>query len=85
MAGEKEFWVSAGASQSGGLRVKARVYWGFFAASQASGECWTRTAWRRERDSNPRYGFPHTHFPGVRLQPLGHPSAVRIRASGWSS
>ena len=26
--------------------------------------------WRRERDSNPRYGFPHTHFPGVRLQPL---------------
>lgn len=28
--------------------------------------------WRRERDSNPRYGFPYTHFPGVRLQPLGH-------------
>ncbi len=40
----------------------------------------TRSAvlkWRRERDSNPRYGFPYTHFPGVRLQPLGHPSA------GW--
>jgi site-specific DNA recombinase len=32
--------------------------------------------WRRERDSNPRYGFPYTHFPGVRLQPLGHPSAA---------
>lgn len=32
------------------------------------------TGWRRERDSNPRYGFPYTHFPGVRLQPLGHPS-----------
>ncbi|GGC80983.1 hypothetical protein GCM10010994_43750 [Chelatococcus reniformis] len=31
--------------------------------------------WRREGDSNPRYGFPYTHFPGVRLQPLGHPSA----------
>ena len=31
--------------------------------------------WRRGRDSNPRYGFPYTHFPGVRLQPLGHPSA----------
>ncbi len=30
--------------------------------------------WRRERDSNPRYGLPYTHFPGVRLQPLGHPS-----------
>ena len=28
--------------------------------------------WRRERDSNPRYGFPYTHFPGVLLQPLGH-------------
>src|SRR5579885_2120689 len=32
--------------------------------------------WRRGRDSNPRYGFPYTHFPGVRLRPLGHPSAV---------
>jgi integrase len=28
--------------------------------------------WRRERDSNPRYGFPYTRFPSVRLQPLGH-------------
>ncbi len=28
--------------------------------------------WRRERDSNPRYGFPYTRVPGVRLQPLGH-------------
>ena len=27
---------------------------------------------RRERDSNPRYSFPYTHFPGVLLQPLGH-------------
>ena len=30
--------------------------------------------WRRERDSNPRWSCPHTHFPGVRLRPLGHPS-----------
>lgn len=30
--------------------------------------------WRREWDSNPRYGCPHTRFPSVRLQPLGHPS-----------
>src|SRR5437764_13432709 len=30
--------------------------------------------WRRERDSNPRYGCPYTRSPGVRLQPLGHPS-----------
>src|SRR6202022_368193 len=36
----------------------------------------TDELWRRGRDSNPRYGFPHTHFPGVRLQPLGHPSAL---------
>ena len=33
--------------------------------------------WRRGRDSNPRYGFPYTHFPGVRLRPLGHPSNGR--------
>ncbi len=28
--------------------------------------------WRRGRDSNPRYPFEYTHFPGVLLQPLGH-------------
>ena len=28
--------------------------------------------WRRERDSNPRYPFEYTRFPGVLLQPLGH-------------
>ncbi len=27
---------------------------------------------RRGRDSNPRYAFTYTHFPGVLLQPLGH-------------
>ena len=27
--------------------------------------------WRRERDSNPRWSFPHTPLAGVRLQPLG--------------
>src|SRR5271169_5428500 len=32
------------------------------------------TSWRREWDSNPRYGFPYTRFPSERLQPLGHPS-----------
>ncbi len=37
-------------------------------------------SWRRGRDSNPRYGFPYTHFPGVRLRPLGHPSATRVLA-----
>ena len=39
-------------------------------------QCRANGIWRRGRDSNPRYGFPHTHFPGVRLQPLGHPSAA---------
>ena len=29
-------------------------------------------AWRRERDSNPRYALTHTRFPGVHLKPLGH-------------
>jgi hypothetical protein len=33
-------------------------------------------AWRRERDSNPRDGSPPTHFPGVRLRPLGHLSVA---------
>ena len=33
--------------------------------------------WRRERDSNPRNGFPFTRFPSVRLQPLGHLSVRR--------
>jgi site-specific DNA recombinase len=31
--------------------------------------------WRRERDSNPRYGSPYTRFRGVRFQPLTHLSA----------
>src|SRR3569832_69737 len=34
--------------------------------------------WRREWDSNPRYGFPHTRFPSVRLKPLGHLSGAPL-------
>ena len=34
--------------------------------------------WRREWDSNPRYGFPHTRFPSVRLKPLGHLSGAAL-------
>src|SRR4051812_36306737 len=37
-----------------------------------------RTSWRREWDSNPRYGFPHTRFPSVRLKPLGHLSGCPL-------
>ena len=40
----------------------------------------TSEAWRRERDSNPRYGFPHTRTPSVRLRPLGHPSGTVQRS-----
>ena len=32
-------------------------------------------------DSNPRYGFPYTRVPGVRLKPLGHLS-LPSRQSG---
>lgn len=38
--------------------------------------CAGASRWRRERDSNPRYSFPYTRFPGVRLRPLGHPSGA---------
>src|ERR1700731_1361100 len=34
--------------------------------------------WRREWDSNPRYSFPHTRFPSVRLKPLGHLSGCPL-------
>ena len=32
--------------------------------------------WRIDRDSNPGDGHPPTHFPGVRLRPLGHRSII---------
>src|SRR6187551_3268404 len=32
---------------------------------------------RREWDSNPRWSFPHTRFPSVLLQPLGHLSRLQ--------
>ena len=31
--------------------------------------------WRRDRDSNPGYGYPHNALAGRHLQPLGHLSA----------
>ena len=34
--------------------------------------------WRRARDSNPRYGFPHNALAGRHLQPLGQLSVVVI-------
>jgi len=41
--------------------------------------------WRREGDSNPRYGSPYTHFPGVRLQPLGHLSVLALSAGSHAA
>ena len=34
--------------------------------------------WRTDRDSNPGDGLPPTHFPGVRLRPLGHLSTETL-------
>src|SRR5258705_11451380 len=36
---------------------------------------------RREWDSNPRYGYPHTNFPGLLLKPLGHLSVFFKKGS----
>ncbi len=36
----------------------------------------SRGWWRTVRDSNPRDGSPPTHFPGVRLRPLGQLSVL---------
>jgi hypothetical protein len=42
-----------------------------------------QTAWRRERDSNPRYPFRHSGFQDRLFQPLTHPSAgIRQSCSG---
>ena len=41
----------------------------------------TPTGWRRGRDSNPGWSFPHTRSPGVLLQPLGHLSACQQEIS----
>ena len=38
--------------------------------------------WRRERDSNPRNGFPFNGFQDRRLKPLGHLSARRTLFTG---
>ena len=34
--------------------------------------------WRTDKDSNPGDGHPPTHFPGVRLRPLGHLSVTGV-------
>src|SRR3972149_7746059 len=62
-------------AQSGGTK---RVFEGvLFDPSHEVKRAWAdcrprQTLQRRERDSNPRYGFPYTCFPDMLLQPLGH-------------
>src|SRR5205823_3442775 len=53
--------------------VRRQYSWFNAGVSDNHGSAWMGR-WRRERDSNPRYGYPYTRSPGVRLQPLGHPS-----------
>ena len=50
-------------------------------AAAGSGERFRGGKWRTVRDSNPRDGSPPTHFPGVRLRPLGQLS-LRHSLSG---
>jgi hypothetical protein len=58
--------------------VRRPVFIGIFARLKGDREFWTGTVWRRERDSNPRYGFPHTHFPGPKhLAALASPGPCR--------
>lgn len=33
--------------------------------------------WRKERDLNPRWSYPHNGFQDRRIQPLCHPSLIR--------
>ena len=43
-------------------------------------ECAKNEEWRRERDSNPRYGSPYSGFQDHPFQPLTHPSAPAVSA-----
>jgi hypothetical protein len=56
--------------ESARYRGVLRWFCGSLEQSDTAESC--GVAWRREWDSNPRYGFPHTRFPSVRLKPLGH-------------
>ena len=40
---------------------------------------------QRGRDSNPRYSFPYTRFPGEPLQPLGHLSVQGGKTKGLAA
>ena len=52
-----------------------RPFPAIFRSTQASFSA-LQTAWRRERDSNPRYPFGYIGFQDRLFQPLTHPSAL---------
>src|SRR6516225_381781 len=58
------------------VKPKEARYLGLFCRFLNVSERGRTSRWRREWDSNPRYGFPYTRFPSVRLKPLGHPSGT---------
>ena len=53
-----------------------RPFPAIFRSTQASFSA-LQTAWRRERDSNPRYPFRYIGFQDRLFQPLTHPSAAK--------
>lgn len=59
-------WILFGEPSDGAKRTKR---WVACVGTIGSARDYRR---RRGRDSNPRYPFEYTHFPGVLLQPLGH-------------
>src|ERR1035441_8756235 len=70
--------VQQGTFSESGLSAKHAELRGFSAIFRGKQPDFsaTQTAWRRERDSNPRYGFPYSGFQDRLFQPLTHPSAV---------
>ena len=54
-------------------QFRIRPFWGILSPDAAE-KLIGQTLWRRERDSNPRWSFPHSGFQDRRFQPLTHPS-----------
>ena len=62
----KEIKETKSAPQRPFTHISGTTEWNFSAVE---------TAWRRERDSNPRYPFEYSGFQDRLFQPLTHPSA----------
>ena len=63
---------------SADLKLETTAFKGLNYQGGNSANSLHQPTWRREWDSNPRYGFPHTRFPSVRLKPLGHLSGCPL-------